>query len=173
MEKHVIAVGATLKQKIGYLEESLKELRVKAKIAPCDVKSGVSDQPLSSAETKKGSLNRARRALAVSKAADMALGIEVGYHKTKDGYEMFCWASIADGKRKIVSRQSHTFLLPRYHQNILKKGLYLGDNLDGYDKKNDQPLRKYVSDIIRYRKPFIETAIKNALLGYLTESFSD
>jgi non-canonical (house-cleaning) NTP pyrophosphatase len=73
-----IAVGSTSNQKIGYLEEVLKELEIKACLIPFEVSSEISSQPLSSQETKKGSINRAKKAFSNSTDCDFAIGIEVG-----------------------------------------------------------------------------------------------
>lgn len=163
-----IAAGTISSQKIGYLKEVLNELGIKASVVSIKVESGINEQPLTSIETKRGSLNRAKNAFKKEPNSDFAVGIEVGYHKTKDGYEMFCWASIISDKF-CISRQSHRFLLPRYHQNILKKKLYLGDNLDNYEKIDEYPVRGHINEIIRHRKSFIESAVKNVILSYFIE----
>lgn len=167
MEKLTIAVGTTSNQKISYLKEVLKELGVKATIKSIDVKSEVSEQPITSSETKKGSINRAKNALKEIKDIDFSLGIEIGYHKyLKNKYEIFCWVTIIDKQGHQISGQSHTFLLPEYHQNILTEGKYLGDNLDGYSKKIRNSVDIYMEDILRSRKPFIVGALKDVLVRY-------
>ena len=80
-----IAVGTTSKQKIQFLEEVLRELGQVYSWESFDVMSGVSDQPISSKETKRGSLNRAKTALTLCNEADYSIGIEVGYHPNKKG----------------------------------------------------------------------------------------
>ena len=65
-----IAVGTTSEQKMGYVEEALSELGLKAEIVGAEVQSGISEQPLTSEETKKGSANRAREALKENPKAD-------------------------------------------------------------------------------------------------------
>ena len=165
-----IATGTTSKQKIKYLKEILKELEISAQIIPIEVESNISNQPKNTEETKRGSINRAMVAFKKTKGADFAIGIEVGYHKnTKSKYEMFCWVTIIGKDGYQISSQSHKFLLPEYHQNILNKDMYLGDNLDGYLKKSKSSVKNYIDNIIRYRKPFIEDAIKKALIGYLAK----
>jgi inosine/xanthosine triphosphatase len=171
MAKIMIAVGTTSDQKIKYLKEVLKELKVKADLVSIQAKSGVAEQPKTSEETEKGSINRAKSAFEKTKDADYAIGIEVGYHKEKNGYEMFCWVTIIDKSGYQISSQSHKFLLPKYHQELLKKDIYLGYNLDGYlkDKEEKNPIKKHIDDIVRYRKPFNESALKNALIRYLNK----
>jgi len=171
MQKFKIAVGTTSEQKIEYLNEVLGGLKIKADLIPVEVKSGVSEQPISSQETQQGSINRAYGAFEKENDADFSIGIEVGYHKEKDGYEMFCWVTIIDKNDYQISSQSHKFLLPRYFQELLQKEAYLGDNLDGYLKNSERSsnLKEHVDDIVRNRKPFIENALRNALIQYLNK----
>lgn len=68
----IIAVGTTSEQKIGYLKEILRELNIDADIIPCEVKSLVSNQPLTSEETKQGSINRAKHAFELTKESHSA-----------------------------------------------------------------------------------------------------
>jgi non-canonical (house-cleaning) NTP pyrophosphatase len=170
MEKLMIALGTTSDQKITYLKEVLEELKIQAQLIPTEVASGVSDQPKTTEETEQGSINRAQEAFGKALEADFAMGIEVGYHKNnKDEYEMFCWVTIIDKNGYQLSSQSHKFLLPKYHQGLLNNDLYLGDNLDGYmqDEESTTHVKKQIDDIVRYRKPFIENALRSALIQYL------
>lgn len=170
MKKFEIAVGTTSVQKIKYLRDVLKELKIRAKLFPVQVSSRVSDQPKTSEETNKGSVNRALNAFKKIKEIDFAIGIEVGYHKDKNNqYEMFCWVTIVDNHGYRISSQSHKFLLPKYHQEILDKDMYLGDNLEGYmkEKKENNHIKKHIDTIVRHRKPFIENALRNSLIAYL------
>ena len=168
MKKFIIAIGTTSPQKINYLKEVLKEFGIKSVIKPVEIKSEVSDQPTTSRETKIGSINRAKNAIKKTKDADFALGIEVGYHKyLKNKYKMFCWTTVLDKHGYQISNQSYKFLLPEYHQKILGSGKYLGYNLDGYSKKAKDPISVYIDNIIRYRKPFIISALEDTLIRYL------
>jgi non-canonical (house-cleaning) NTP pyrophosphatase len=171
MEKFKISVGTTSDQKIKYLKEVLKGLKVKADLIPVEVKSGVAEQPKTTEETEKGSINRARSAFEKAKTADFAIGIEVGYHKEKKGYEMFCWVTIIDKNGYQLSSQSHKFLLPKYYQEVLEKDLYVNEHLEGFikNKKEASNAKKQVDEIVRHRKPFIESGLKNALIRYLNK----
>ncbi len=162
-----IAVGSTSNQKIGYLEEVLKELEIKARLVPIEVSSEISNQPLSSQETKKGSINRAKKAFSNSTDCDFGIGIEVGYHPNKKGkYEMLCWSTIVDSKN-IISSKSEKILLPDFYQNLLQSNEYLSDYVDQYLSKNSKPPYKYIATIFKNRKPFIQTAVKTVIINYL------
>ena len=167
MKKLIIVVGTISEPKIKYLKDVLRELRMIATIIPIKVNSQVSEQPKTSVETKRGSINRAKKAFQEKRNVDFAVGIEVGYHKNyKRKYEMFCWVTIIGEDGFQLSNQSHKFLLPQFHQNLLHKDLYIGDNLDGYHKNKKDLIKKHIDDIIRHRKPFIENALKHSLIHY-------
>jgi non-canonical (house-cleaning) NTP pyrophosphatase len=169
-----IAVGSTSKIKLKYLKEVLKELKIKNKLFPVDVQSGVSEQPKTTEETKIGSINRAVRAIKEVGGADFVMGIEVGYHKNKDDrYEIFCWVTIIDKDGYQISSQSHKFLLPKYYQEVLGNDLFINEHLDGFikNKKKVSYVEKQIDDIMRHRKPFIENALKNALIRYLNKEY--
>lgn len=167
-----IVVGTTSEAKLKYLKEALKELEIKAKVFSVSVQSGVSEQPKTTEETERGSINRAARAVEKVAAADFAIGVEVGYHRNKNAeYEMFCWVTIIDKGGYQISSQSHKFLLPKYYQEVLDKDLFVNEHLDGYvkNKRVAPPLKKQIDEIVRHRKPFIENALKNALIRYLNK----
>lgn len=165
-----IALGTASLQKIGYLREVLAEIGIKAEIIPKEVKSGVSEQPLCEAETKKGSINRAKEALRQTPEADFGLGMEVGYHLNKEGkYEMFCCASVVDKNSFAQSCFSSRFLLPCFYQEILEEGKYLGEFVREYKREINEPVTNYVRELVRGRKPLISEAARNILLAYLED----
>lgn len=165
---YTIAVGTVSKQKNEFLREILDELKIDAKTIPLSVKSEVSDQPITDQETRQGSVNRAKNALKLFSESDFSIGIEVGYDlNEQNDYEMFCWVTIIDQTGKQVSACSHKFILPKFHQKILKKNGFLGNFVRQYLEENNDFLSQHVGVIIRDRKPFIQTAIKSAILSYL------
>lgn len=170
MKTYKIAVGTTYEQKILFLKETLEEIGVMAEVLPTKVESGVSDQPVSEKETLTGSINRAKQALSNNPEADYAIGIEVGYNlNSNNKYEMFCSATIADREGFLETCFSSRFLLPNYHQNILKKKLYLGDFVRQYSEDKTDPITNYIRDFIIYRKFLIKEAVRNILLRYLKQ----
>ena len=163
-----IAVGTTSEPKIQYLKEVLNELNIDANLLPTDVKSDISDQPMSSDETKAGSVNRAKNAFKKYNNADLALGVEVGYHPNNDGnYEMFCYATLIEKNGNMQTSESHRLLLPDFHQVILKENKYLGDYVRKYIDDNTEDHSKELGEDIRNRKSFIKAAIKLVFLNYL------
>jgi len=163
-----IAVGTTSEQKIGYLKEVLTEIGVVADVIPVDVESGVSDQPITEEETQTGSINRAKAAFESVEGANFGIGIEVGYHKNKaEDFEMFCCTSIFGKGEAIASCFSTKFLLPDFHQQILKEDKYLGEYVHKYKEEIDEPIINYTRELVRGRKPLIVEATRNVLLQFL------
>jgi putative (di)nucleoside polyphosphate hydrolase len=163
-----IAVGTTSEQKIGYLKEILDEIGINVEIIPTEAKSGVSDQPITEEETQTGSINRAKVAFESVEDADFGIGIEVGYHKNKDeNFEMFCCTSIFGKGEAIASCFSTKFLLPDFHQQILKENKYLGEYVHKYKEEIDEPIINYTRELVRGRKPLIVEATRNVLLQFL------
>lgn len=165
-----VALGTTSKSKRNYVEEVVRELELEAVIEMVEVDSGVSDQPLSSRETKQGSVSRAKKALKKAVSADFSLGIEVGYQSDPKGsYEMMCWATIVDNNGIQMSAQSHKMRLPAFHQKILKENKYLGEYVKEYVEKATNGIEIQAGEIFRHRRPFIQTAVKSVLINYLVK----
>lgn len=168
MKKIKLAVGTASKQKIGYLKDILNKLAIDWDVVATEVVSGVSDQPMTSDETLRGSINRAKEALDKNPEADLSIGIEVGYHPDKSNkYEIFCWATVLDRNGVIISKESHRFLLPKFHQEILNRNLRISDYLSKYFETGEDAVTQYLAEMIRGRKPFIDSAIEQALILYL------
>ncbi len=163
-----IAVGTVSEQKIGYLREILAEVGVSAETFPVGVSSEIAEQPFTSDEVKRGSLNRARHALEKVPDADISIGIEVGYEKDKNGsFWMFCWGTAIDKAGFIISHKSNEFLLPAFFQSVLQDGRYVSDSVAEYKRQQSDTAGHVIADIVTYRKPFIVDAVRNVLLRYV------
>ena len=170
MDKIKIAVGTTSEYKLGFLKELLNELKIaeNVELFPVKAESKVSEQPISEKETKKGSINRAKAALKHSREAECGLGIEVGYHKNKEGkYDIFCYATIVNRQKVKISCVSHKFPLPKFHQEKLDSNLYLGDHTEIYHKDTNHPAKKYLGEMLDSRKLIIQDALRQVLLRYI------
>lgn len=160
-----IALGTVSNQKVVYLKELLDELTIDAEIIPLEADSLVSFQPMTSDETKLGSINRARGALRLVSDADYGIGIEVGYDLNSDGrYEIFCWTTMIAATGHVVSNVSESLALPDFHTNILRDGLNLGDHVRVFLDDNPDEESQKLGEIIRNRKAFIVGALKSCLV---------
>ncbi len=166
----IIALGTKSEQKISYVREILNEIELPAKLIPIKVESNVSEQPISEEETKKGSYNRAKSALKQAPEANIGLGIEVGYHKAKLRYKIFCYTTLIDRNNYSISSKSHEFVLPDFHDEKLKSNKSLGKYVKEYFPNEDKGPKKYIREMIICRKPFIIESIRSALLEYYSNN---
>ncbi|QLG50864.1 inosine/xanthosine triphosphatase [Natrinema halophilum] len=93
-----IAVGSTNPVKIDAVERTLE--RYDPTVTAIDVDSGVGEQPRSVDETVRGAENRARRALAATRA-DYGVGLEGGIARFEPvpGLSLIMWGAVTDGAR--------------------------------------------------------------------------
>lgn len=96
-------------------------------VTACSVPSGVSNQPLSSAETLQGALNRSRRAAEIHPAANYWVGIEGGV-ELGDGGEMqaFAWV-VVRSPHGVGKGRTGTFFLPPQVAELVRQGMELGE----------------------------------------------
>lgn len=88
------------------------------------VLSGVSDQPMTDAETLQGAHNRAVRARQAAPDADYWVGIEGGV-EDRGAVETFAWVVVLDAQRTGKSRTA-TFDLPEEVARLVRQGVELG-----------------------------------------------
>ncbi|NWF70550.1 MAG: inosine/xanthosine triphosphatase [Chloroflexi bacterium] len=90
------------------------------------VPSGVPAQPMSSAETLQGALNRAWNARQQDSAADFWVGIEGGCEDDGAALHAFAWVVVLGGER-IGKGQTATFVLPEEVAQLVRQGVELGE----------------------------------------------
>lgn len=165
----LIALGTTSDSKTKFTNDVLNELNIDCKVINVEAQSQVSSQPMTSLETKTGSINRAKNALAKTPNANIGIGIEAGYDKDEQGnYELFVWVSIVDNI-KIVSVVSERLPLPKIMDNQLKNDKKVFELLDIFMEEATTDIQKQLAKDIKTRKPFIKHSLKIALLRYLNE----
>jgi inosine/xanthosine triphosphatase len=97
---------------------------------PFTVASGVSDQPMSDAETLEGARNRVAAAQRIMPDADFWVGLEGGLDKVDGRLMAFAWMVIAGPEAKVSESRSATLPLPPRIQKLVEEGLELGDAND-------------------------------------------
>lgn len=121
-------------------ENPVKLAAVRAVVARCSLdaavvgvaaESGVPDQPWGDAETRAGAVERARRALASDRHADLGVGIEGGVVREPDGGVMSCaWTAIVDRAGVVSVGGSLALPLPPAVVALLDVGVELGHAMD-------------------------------------------
>ncbi len=91
------------------------------------VSSGVSDQPMSDAETQRGARQRAQRAAEAHANADFWVGIEGGVQWEGDDLLSFAWIAIRHRSGAWGMARTGTFLLPPAVAALIRAGHELGD----------------------------------------------
>ena len=126
MKNHcTIAVGSTNPTKILATRKAFTLLCTPT-IKPVKVESGVKQQPTSLAETIKGALNRAKKAMEKTNA-DYSVGIEAGtINAIIDTIELQA-AVILDRQHKVTIGLSQGFQLPQHWLNQIAKNIELAE----------------------------------------------
>lgn len=123
-----LVVASTNPVKITAAREGFQTLFPDYAVAATGVSvpSGVSDQPMSDAETLQGALNRARAAQSGHAAADYAVGIEGGCEERYGLLWTFAWVAVVRGDQTGLGRTG-AFALPEAVAALVRAGLELGD----------------------------------------------
>ena len=99
----VIALGSTNPAKISAAKIGFGKVfpNEKIKVLGINVKSGISNQPMSDEESIKGAINRAKAALKSVKNADYGAGMEGGIHQIGRNWFESGWIAIINKERKL------------------------------------------------------------------------
>jgi inosine/xanthosine triphosphatase len=89
------------------------------------VPSNVSDQPMTSKETLKGALNRAKNAQKEIIQADYWVGIEGGIEIVNDQMQVFAWIVVLSSQM-LGKAQTSVFYLPNRIKELVESGIELG-----------------------------------------------
>lgn len=97
---------------------------------PCRIEmvgaaSGVSDQPMSDEETRRGARNRVADAREAVPSADVWAGLEGGIAETDSGMHAFAWIVCVTATLEGESRTA-TFPLPEELAKLIRDGVELG-----------------------------------------------
>lgn len=90
------------------------------------VESGVSDQPMSDAETLEGAINRVKNAQHAKPEAEFWVGLEGGIQLVSDTMSAFAWI-VVKGKTRIGKARTGAFFLPPKVVALIKEGKELGE----------------------------------------------
>lgn len=120
-----IIVASKNPVKINAVKEGFASYFEKFDIESCTVSSGVADQPMSDAETRRGARNRASGAKEVYPQADFWIGIEGGVERDANGLTAFAWIVILSKDKSGESRTT-TFSLPQKVVGLIDQGYELG-----------------------------------------------
>ncbi len=151
-----IALGTTNPDKKVFLEEVLiKNHNLSCITTSFDVRSNVSDQPLTKEETITGSINRAKNCF--NKNFDISVGMEAGLIRRNEIMHLFCAVTLFDGKTNFTGVSNLSPIPEEVSQKIINGesfGIAIREYYENHKNKN-------VFDLITRERNFKE-AINNA-----------
>ena len=100
------------------------------KFTAADADSGVSEQPRSDEETRRGARNRAKNACNEYPQADFWIGLEGGIEVIDGQLMAFAWMAALDANGRIGEARTVTLPLPPAIKTLMDQGLELGEAND-------------------------------------------
>ncbi len=133
------------------------------------VASGVSDQPMTDADTREGALTRAENARKTLPNAEYWVGVEGGCDYLDGEMVAFAWVQILSADRSSHARTA-VFRLPVEVQSLVEEGMELGDADDVvFGKQNSKQENGAVGLLtgnVETRTSLYEQAVILALIPY-------
>ncbi len=128
-----IFVGSTNKVKVNAVKQACQGSPVTADVKGFSVESGVSAQPMSDAETRRGATFRARAALAAGLSQQpqiqgaLGIGLEGGVFEHEDGtLWSTVWVVVVDQSGNLWESNGARFPVPQVVANKIKAGGEMG-----------------------------------------------
>jgi len=170
-----IVIGTTSEQKIAVLSKALDDEGVKAEIVPCDVDSGIIDQPLNEEATRQGARNRSHNARIYDPPCDLSIGLEGGLiDNDAGGYDLICIADIQNKEGAHYVGMSARRTLPLSVSREIRGGEQFGQAIRAYFKEEryraDNIKQEDTEELIVRQQSFyeaIQSALKNGSVHYI------
>mmetsp|Transcript_46258 Transcript_46258/g.112631 ORF Transcript_46258/g.112631 Transcript_46258/m.112631 type:complete len:189 (-) Transcript_46258:283-849(-) len=168
-------VASTNPVKVGAARLALEQCFPQSKIEVIEksVPSGVSDQPMTDEETKKGAVNRAKGAREAEPDCDLYFGIEGGLYEDADKVMIcFAWVVVEEGKgTKEGSAKTSTFALPQKLAELIRQGVELGEADDrvfgrSNSKQGTGTVGKLTNGLVDRTQYYVQAAIM-ALIPFI------
>jgi len=167
-----VIVGSTNPVKIQCVKEGFEQMLKEETtvITGQSCPSGVSDQPVTNAETYQGAYNRALFARDHFNDADYWVGVEggIGYHEYD--MEAFAWIVILS-REKLGKARTSSFVLPKAIRELVESGIELGQADDIVFKKTNSKHNNGAVGILTNdeidRKSYYQQAVVLALIPFI------
>ena len=134
------------------------------------VESGVSDQPMSDAETLLGAANRVKNAETGFGGHDFYVGIEGGVEELDSGLMAFAWMVISKNGTLGKARTAGFFLPPQVAE-LVHQGIELGDADDQVFRKENSKQQNGAVGLLTHdvltRKSLYVPAVQMAFIPFL------
>ena len=131
------------------------------------VPSGVSDQPMTDAETLQGAINRTKNARQEAPEADFWIGIEGGVDRIDNRMDAFAWVYVESARAQGQARTA-TFELPPQIVALIDEGMELGHADDKVFNRENSKHKSGAVGILTHglidRAQYYEPAVVLALI---------
>ncbi len=157
--------------KLEAVKEGLSAfLKDEMELRGVSVESGVSDQPMSDAETLLGATTRVRNAQLQFPGYDFYVGVEGGVESSVSGLMAFAWIVISAGEKSGKARTAG-FFLPTKVAQLVHDGYELGDADDIVFSKQNSKQQNGAIGLLTHdsitRKTLYTPAVQMAFIPFL------
>ncbi|NCB09974.1 MAG: non-canonical purine NTP phosphatase [Bacteroidia bacterium] len=165
-----VVVASKNPVKLQAVQEGFQSFFEGVEVFGIEVESGVSDQPLSDAETLKGARNRAQNAMEQMNDAGFWVGVEGGIEPAEKGLAAFAWIVILS-KEKYGEARTTSFLLPPEIAGYIEQGYELGVANDKVFQQNNSKQKQGAVGLLTRnevnRTQLYVQAVKLALIPFI------
>ncbi|MGN4124037.1 DUF84 family protein [Lysinibacillus sphaericus] len=131
-----IAIGTTNKAKTQAVEVIVKQYFEKAVFTYVKASSEVSEQPITTEETRQGAINRAKNSLHATGAA-LSFGLEGGVTEIEGEMYICNWGALVLADGTIFTAAGAQIILPKEIAQEIIAGKELGPIMEAYTKRLD------------------------------------
>ena len=131
-----IAIGTTNKAKIGAVEVLSKQYFKNAEFTYYKAASDVSEQPMTTEETRQGAINRARNTMA-STGAPLSFGLEGGVTEIEGDMYICNWGALVLADGTVFTAAGAQIVLPEEIAQEIRAGKELGPVMEAYTQRRD------------------------------------
>jgi len=136
----IFLVGSTNPVKVNAVKDASISQWPDAAFKEFEVKSGVSEQPMTDEETLLGSINRSKEALKAGKlvidtepdSEVLSVGLEGGIMMINDKMWTTIWATVTDISNQHYSANGGRFLVPQFLADQIQGGEEMGPAISKY-----------------------------------------
>ncbi|HMO78267.1 MAG TPA: inosine/xanthosine triphosphatase [Candidatus Paceibacterota bacterium] len=168
-----VIVGSENPMKVSATEITFKKFfpDEEFEFVPFKAKSGVADQPRSSAETKEGAFNRVQDCLSHYPEADYWVGLEGGIEESDGVYWSSPFMCIRGKEGQVVFGRGAAFELPKKIMSLVDQGYELGQATDimfnDNNSKQKGALIGYLTNGLINRQDYYVEALSMAMIPLL------
>jgi inosine/xanthosine triphosphatase len=137
--KKIVVIGSQNPAKVSAVKKAFNTVFPKEEFVfeSLSVDSGVSRQPLTEKETKKGAMNRIKACKKAFPKANYWVGVEGGVEFVKEDLLLVEWVYVLNTDGEIGKGRGLSFPVPTKMAKDISRGLSIGQSNDSFFNKNN------------------------------------